>query len=283
MELGHVIEVLAIDADDERREEKEGGDHGELLHDVVLVVSDLPLVVVADCRDRVAGEVEPVDRSKELVVHLGEVELHVARKELAPEERTSLEIGAAVDDPADRVAGWSERPADPDARPAQLREPPLRVARVPDADVLLDLLDLLVDGVEDLEVALRDLVDEEVRDHAGRDVTFHVADALDRRRVERPPVDRRLAHREDPVVRQHEAELLVVDAVLLRHGDRGDEVTEDVVAVAFDHGSGRLVGRGCGELGHRARMQVGRRALQQLVLRRIEEVDPVVACHRGGG
>ena len=107
-----MVEVLSVDADDEGREEDERRDHGELLHDVVLVVRDLSLVVVADRGDRVAREVEAVDRAQELVVHLREVELDLAREDLAPEDAATLEVGPAVDDPADGVARRPERPAD---------------------------------------------------------------------------------------------------------------------------------------------------------------------------
>src|SRR5438132_10618241 len=56
-----VLEVLAIEADDERGEEQERGNHGQGLHDLVLVVRDLRLEVVADARDQITRQLEPVE------------------------------------------------------------------------------------------------------------------------------------------------------------------------------------------------------------------------------
>ena len=51
-------EVLAVEPDDEARHEHERCDHRELLRDVVLLLGDLGLVVVADAGEQVAGDVE---------------------------------------------------------------------------------------------------------------------------------------------------------------------------------------------------------------------------------
>src|SRR5690349_12193327 len=53
-ELGHVAEVLAVEADDEGRDEQDRRDRGQPLHHLVLVVRDLRLVVVPDSGDEVA-------------------------------------------------------------------------------------------------------------------------------------------------------------------------------------------------------------------------------------
>src|SRR5205823_1657973 len=63
-ELGNVVEVLAVEADDERGEKQHRGDHRQPLHHLVLVVRDLRDVVVADTRDEVARELEPVERTE---------------------------------------------------------------------------------------------------------------------------------------------------------------------------------------------------------------------------
>ena len=53
-ELRDALEVLAVEADDERREQQHGGDDREALHHLVLVVGDLGLVVVAHTGEQVA-------------------------------------------------------------------------------------------------------------------------------------------------------------------------------------------------------------------------------------
>ena len=54
VELGDVVEVLAVEPDDERGEQQQRGDQRQALHHLVLVVRDLPLEVVAHARERVA-------------------------------------------------------------------------------------------------------------------------------------------------------------------------------------------------------------------------------------
>src|SRR5439155_10723366 len=76
-ELRNAIEVLAVEADDERGEEQHRRDHRQPLHHLVLVVRDLRDVVVADARDEVARELETVERAQELVVRGSERELDV--------------------------------------------------------------------------------------------------------------------------------------------------------------------------------------------------------------
>src|SRR5262249_38158004 len=53
-DLRDVVEVLAVEADDEGGDEEQRRDHGQALHDLVLVVRDLRLEVVADAGDEVA-------------------------------------------------------------------------------------------------------------------------------------------------------------------------------------------------------------------------------------
>ena len=56
MQLRDVPEVLAVEPDDERRHEQDRGDRREPLHDLVLVVRDLGLAVVAHSGDEVARQ-----------------------------------------------------------------------------------------------------------------------------------------------------------------------------------------------------------------------------------
>src|SRR5215212_5704376 len=74
-ELRNVLEVLAVEADDERREQQKRGDHGESLHHLVLCVRDLRLVVVAGAGDELARDVERLRGAQELVVDVGEQKL----------------------------------------------------------------------------------------------------------------------------------------------------------------------------------------------------------------
>ena len=83
-QLGHVAEVLAVEADDEGREEQERRDRGQPFHDLVLVVRDLRLGVVADAGEQVACEVEPVRRAQELVVGRVEGDLDLVGEDLRP-------------------------------------------------------------------------------------------------------------------------------------------------------------------------------------------------------
>ena len=89
------------------------------------------------------------------------------------------------------------------------RDPLADLRGRPVLDVILELVDLVVQIVDQVEVALGDLVDEAEREHA--DVLLRPACLLGRLRVERLLVGRRLRDRHEPVGGQDEVDLLVED------------------------------------------------------------------------
>ena len=135
-----MAEVLAVETDDERREEQQRGDHRQPLHDLVLVVRDLRLVVVADAGEQVAREVEPVDGAQELVVGVRERDLDLAREQLA----------AAATSMRRSTTRWTasrigrERAADVEQVVPQLRDPVADLHGRPAVDAVLELVDLVV-------------------------------------------------------------------------------------------------------------------------------------------
>lgn len=62
-QLRDIVEVLSVETDDERRHEQDGGDHGQPLPDLVLVVRDPRLMVVAHAGDQIAAELQTVRRA----------------------------------------------------------------------------------------------------------------------------------------------------------------------------------------------------------------------------
>src|SRR5688500_14437409 len=82
VQLGQVVEVLPVDADEKGREEQQRRDHGELLDDLVLLLADLRLVELAGARDQLPRDVERLRGAKELVVRIREVELERAVEHL---------------------------------------------------------------------------------------------------------------------------------------------------------------------------------------------------------
>src|SRR6266545_3863518 len=119
VELGEVVlEVLAVEADDEGGQQQQRRDHRERLHDLVLVVRDLRLEVVANARDQVARELETVECAQELVQRGVERDLDVMRKDLFAVRH----LDDVVDDAADRVARRGERAPDVKQVVAQLRD-----------------------------------------------------------------------------------------------------------------------------------------------------------------
>ena len=107
----------------------------------------------------------------------------------------------------------------------------------PRVDALLELVDLLVDRVEQVDVALGDVVDEVDRRSCpgGSSCSMRVADVArcgsGRTARRSPGVLRTVTIRS---AAEDEVDLLVVDDVLLGHGDRDEQEAEDVVAVAPD-------------------------------------------------
>src|SRR5207247_9799509 len=77
-----VQEILAVEADDEGREQERGRDHRKLLDDLVLVLRDERLVVVARAGEQIARHVELLSRAKERLVRVGDEALHLLGKAL---------------------------------------------------------------------------------------------------------------------------------------------------------------------------------------------------------
>ncbi len=73
MQLGNVIEVLAIHANDKGGHQQKRSDDGKPLHHVVLVVGHLGLVVIADPGNEFAGGVEALRGTKQLVIGAAEM------------------------------------------------------------------------------------------------------------------------------------------------------------------------------------------------------------------
>ena len=99
-------------------------------------------------------------------------------------------------------------------------------------------------------------------------------------RIEGRAALRRLANGDEPLARHHQVDLLVEDGVLLGDGDGDEEDAEDVVAVGFELRP-RLVlmlSRRA-ELLHRPVVDIRRQNLLELVPRRLEQVDPLLADH----
>ena len=163
VELGDDPEVLAVDADDERREEHERRDDGQHLHHLVLVVRDLRLAVVADACEQVAREVEAVGRAQELVVRGVERDLDVVAEDLL----AAVDVDRVVDHAADGVAHRRRGCDGCGGGRAEARDPGARLVGGLRLDEILELVDLVVEVVDEVEVALGDLVDQPVREHPG--------------------------------------------------------------------------------------------------------------------
>ncbi len=185
-----------------------------------------------------------------------------------------LDLDHVVDHAANCVAHRCERPPDVKQIVAELRDPQPRLLGSLLLDLVVELVDLRIDVVDDVEVRLGDGVDEAVRDHARR---VRVVDGLPQRSevVGLAAVGRRLPHRQDRVVGDHDVDLLVVDAVLLGNRAGEQEDAEDVVAVAL-HRRPRLVvvPRVSQDQLERRFLELPRRLRSKLVLIGIEEVDP---------
>jgi hypothetical protein len=269
-----VVEVLAVEADDERRHEQQRRDHRQPLHHLVLIDGDLALEVVADAREGVARRLEGFARAHELVVGVAEGDLDVARKELP-----LVELDPVVDDLVHGVAGRREGAADPAHVLAQLAQAQPHLRRRLDGDQIFQLVDLIVERVDQIEVALGDLVDQVVDEHA--DVVVNAACVLRRRRVERLLARRRLRDRHQPRFGRDEVDLLVKEPVLARHLDRDEENAEDIVTVGLDARTRLVVVDVRREQRPERRGADARRQLlAQRILRRVDQVDPLRALGR---
>ena len=146
-------------------------------------------------------------------------------------------------------------------------------------DLVLELVDLGVQVVDQVEIALGDVVDDAIGDHS-RFVFGPHGLSGGRRVVRGPSAGRRLAHGHDRVVREHQVDLLVVDAVFFGNRDGDQEDAEDVVAVSLERRP-RLVFvlRHRFEQIERGLLEILWRGCPELVTARVEQVDPVRLCH----
>ena len=142
-------------------------------------------------------------------------------------------------------------------------------------DLVLELVDLRVDVVDEIEVALGDVVDEPVGEHPRRVRLSH-------RRLHNFEVvrwssaGRCLPHRDERVRRDHEPDLLVVDGVLFGDSLREKKDAEDVPAVPTKRGTRLVVMlRRLEEQLDRRLLELARALRAELVGGRVEEIDPL--------
>jgi len=147
-------------------------------------------------------------------------------------------------------------------------------------DGVLELVYLVVEVVDECEVALGDLIDKAVRHHPGRVVRFDALfDEVDI--TGGMCAGRRLPDREERVVGEHDVDLLVVDGVLVALRDGDEEHAEDVVAVPLECRPWLvLVLWLCEELREGGLLELLRCLCPELVGARVEQVDPNCG-HRG--
>ena len=142
--------------------------------------------------------------------------------------------------------------------------------------MVVEIVDLVVEGIDQIEVVLGDLVHEVVRHHSRIVDVAALAGLVDGRRVEGLVALRGLAHGQHEVARQDDVDLLVEDLVLARHGNGDEEDAEDVVAVPLEGRPGLvLVLRGCQQPIEGARVQPLRHLLAELGCVGIDEIDPL--------
>src|SRR5262245_6961300 len=275
--LRRVDEVLTVEPDDERRDEQDRRDCAQPFHDLVLIDGDAGLLVVPGRGEEVARVLEAFRRPEQLVVGRPELLLDLPREDLACEQRAALDVDPAVDHLPHRVPRWRQRLSDVQQVAPELRDPPADLLSRPRVDAHLELLHLVIEVVQQVDVALGDVVDQQVGDHPRRVLVGNrVARVADVARVVRWPPAGRLADRDDSVAAEDEVDLLVVDDVLLGYRNGGEQQAEDVVAVALDAGARHTTVRVCRahELAPGVGAHLVRDVLAQLLLGRVEEIGP---------
>ena len=148
-------------------------------------------------------------------------------------------------------------------------------------DEVLELVDLVVEGVDHVEVPLGHLVDQVVDVHP--DVSSWAATRFLRRRgIERLLARRRLRDRHECVHRRDEVDLLVVEAILGGHLDREQQDPEDVVAVRLDPRAWLVVVlvRCLEQRRERRRVHVLGQRISQLGRRGVDQIDPLGHARR---
>ncbi len=189
-----------------------------------------------------------------------------------------LDLDHVVDDTADGVASRCERPADVEEVVAELAQACARLGRRSRLDNVLELVDLPVERVDEVEIVLRDVVDQAVEHHPG--VVVRPARLTHGARVVRMLAGRRLAHAQQDVVRHDDVDLLVEDTVFVRYRHRDEEDPEEVVPVSLQRRPGLVgVAGGREQKLERRLLDLPRQLCPQLVRRRIDQIDPF--GHRG--
>ena len=117
---------------------------------------------------------------------------------------------------------------------AQARDAVANLLGRPTVDAVLELVDLVVQRVDEIQVVLGDEVGKLMPQLTGADAGRRPRGLDGLGRVERIAALRRLPHRDEPLARRHEVDLLVEDPVLLAHAHRDEQDAEDVVVVPFE-------------------------------------------------
>ncbi len=150
----HPLEVLPVEPDDQRGDEHERRDHGQLLPDLVLRLGDLGLEVVARACEQVAGDVELLGCPDERVVGIAEESLDLWWK-----QRVVTDLDPPVEHPAHCCPCRRHHAATVQQLVADLRKPEPHARRSQLVDVILEVVELGVDGVEQIEIRVGDVVD----------------------------------------------------------------------------------------------------------------------------
>jgi hypothetical protein len=157
-------------------------------------------------------------------------------------------------------------------RSCRCTDTPADLLTRPVVEVVLELVDLGVHGDDDVEEGRRDVVDEPEEELADRcfprccDLEGLGAPGLTPRRC--------LPHGDDEIGSRDEVHLPVDDAILLRKRQRVDKDAQHVRPMTLEQRPCVLVAR-CGRQGlHDVRVDSGRKRTEELLVGRIEEIDP---------
>ena len=224
-------------------------------------------MVVARAHEQVAGDVELLARAEERLVRVRELALDLVR-----EERIVVEVEGPVANSPHRAARRADGSARMDQVVAEVGDAAPNAQARPPVDVVLELVDLGVDRVDDLEVGLRDVVDHPEHQLPHADVLGGLEAAV----VPGLALRRRLAHDDEPVRRGDEVDLLALDPVLLGNRGHRDEDGEHVVAVSLEPRTLSLAGLRRQHVDDSV-VDALRKGLHDLVLRRIEELEPALS------
>ena len=188
--------------------------------------------MIASTSEQVAGDVELLRGSDERLVGVSEEVLDIRR-----EERVVADLHPPVEHSPDCCPHRGDHSSLEEQLVPRFEQPGTDVCRPQLVDPVLEVVDTGVDGIHEVEIAVRDVIDDAM--HEDADSRPLVVCGVEDCRVEGRSARCRLSHGDEQLRCRDDVDLLRVHVAVASRAD-GDEDAEDVTPVPLEERPGAV-------------------------------------------